>query len=78
MDKSTGFKKPKSKPSLEGMKPENRTRKNPQEEQRPQGYGGNLLIKTRAVLHIHLHPQTSKRLHLRFYLGRAEHPERIE
>ena len=25
MDKSTGFKKPKSNPSFEGMKPENRT-----------------------------------------------------
>ena len=32
----------------------------------------------RPILHIHLHPQTSKSLHPRFYLGRADHPERIK
>ena len=37
-----------------------------------------LLVELRPSLYIHLHPQTSKRLHLRFYFGRTEHPERIE
>ena len=37
-----------------------------------------LLVKTCPVLHIHLHPQTSKNLHLRFHLGRADHPERVK
>ena len=37
-----------------------------------------LLGELRAVLHIHLHPQTSKHLHLHFHLGRADHPERVK
>ena len=37
-----------------------------------------LLVELRPILHIHPHPQTSKRLHLRFYLGRADHPERVK
>ena len=37
-----------------------------------------LLVEMRPILHIHLHPQTSKSLHPRFYLGRADHPERIK
>ena len=40
--------------------------------------GDTLLVELRALLHIHPHPQTSKRLHLRFYLGRADHPERVK
>ena len=37
-----------------------------------------LLVELRPILHIHLHPQISKGFHLRFYLGRAEHPERVK
>ena len=33
-----------------------------------------LLVELRPSLYIHLHPQTSKRLHLRFYFGRTETP----
>ena len=40
--------------------------------------GDTLLVELRALLHIHLHPQNSKRLHLRFHLGRADHPERVK
>ena len=40
--------------------------------------GDTLLVELRALLHIHPHPQTSKRLHLRFYLGRADHPQRVK
>ena len=40
--------------------------------------GDTLLVELRALLHIHPHPQNSKRLHLRFYLGRADHPERVK
>ena len=37
-----------------------------------------LLVELRPVLHIHLHPQVSKRLHLRFHLGRIGHQERVK
>ena len=37
-----------------------------------------LLVELRALLHIHPHPQTSKPLHLRFHLGRADHPQRVK
>ena len=37
-----------------------------------------LLVELRTLLHIHPHPQNSKRLHLRFHLGRADHPERVK
>ena len=40
--------------------------------------GSTLLVELRALLHIHPHTQTSKRLHLRFYLGRADHPQRVK
>ena len=40
--------------------------------------GDTLLVELRAILHIHPHPQNSQRLHLRFYLGRADHPERVK
>ena len=40
--------------------------------------GDTLLVELRPLLHIHPHPQTSKRLHLRFHLGRADHPERVK
>ena len=39
--------------------------------------GATLLVKTRPILHSHLHAQTSKNLHLRFYLGRADHTLRV-
>ena len=35
-------------------------------------------LELRPILHIHLHSQTSKNLHLRFDLGRADHPERVK
>ena len=37
-----------------------------------------LLVELRPILHIHLDPQISKRLHLRFHLGRADHPESVK
>ena len=37
-----------------------------------------LLVELRPILHIHQHPQTSKRFHLRFHLGRADHSERVK
>ena len=37
-----------------------------------------LLVELRPILHIHLHPQTSKSLHLRFDFGRTDHPERVK
>ncbi len=37
-----------------------------------------LLVELRPILHIHLGPQISKRLHLRFHLGRADHPESVK
>ena len=37
-----------------------------------------LLVELRPILHIHLYPQTSKRFHLRFHLGRADHSERVK
>ena len=40
--------------------------------------GDTLLVELRPLLHIHPHPQNSKRLHLRFHLGRADHPERVK
>ena len=40
--------------------------------------GDTLLVELRALLHIHPHPQNSKRFHLRFYLGRADHPQRVK
>ena len=40
--------------------------------------GDTLLVELRALLHIHPPPQNSKRLHLRFHLGRADHPERVK
>ena len=40
--------------------------------------GDTLLVELRALLHIHPHPQNSKRLHLRFHLGRADHTERVK
>ena len=40
--------------------------------------GDTLLVELRALLHIHPHPQNSKRLHLRFHLGRADHAERVK
>ena len=40
--------------------------------------GDTLLVELRPLLHIHPHPQNSKRLHLRFYLGRADHQERVK
>ena len=40
--------------------------------------GDTLLVELRALLHIHPHPQNSKRLHLRFHLGRADHPQRVK
>ena len=40
--------------------------------------GNTLLVELRPILYIHLHPQTSKRFHLRFHLGRADHSERVK
>ena len=40
--------------------------------------GDTLLVELRPLLHIHPPPQNSKRLHLRFHLGRADHPERVK
>ena len=40
--------------------------------------GDTLLVELRALLHIHPHPHNSKRLHLRFHLGRADHPQRVK
>ena len=40
--------------------------------------GDTLLVELRPLLHIHPHPQNSKRLHLRFHLGRVDHPERAK
>ena len=37
-----------------------------------------LLVELRPSLNIHLHPQTSKRFHLRFHLGRVDHPKRVK
>ena len=44
----------------------------------PISSGNTLLVELRPILYIHLHPQTSKRFHLCFHLGRANHPERIK
>ena len=45
---------------------------------RPDPCNNALLVELRSILHIHLHSQTSKSLHPRFYLGRADHPERVK
>ena len=37
-----------------------------------------LLVELRPILHIHLDPQISKRLHPRFHLGRVDHPESVK
>ena len=37
-----------------------------------------LLVELRPILHIHLHPQISKRFHLCFHLGRVNHSERVK
>ena len=50
----------------------------PDRGRRPLDRGDTLLVELRPILHIHLHPQTSKNLHLRFHLGRADHPERVK
>ena len=44
----------------------------------PISSGNTLLVELRPILHIHLHPQISKRLHPRSHLGRVDHPERIK
>ena len=41
-------------------------------------HNDTLLVELRPILHIHLHPQTSKNLHLCFHLGRADHPQRVK
>ena len=45
---------------------------------RPDPCNNALLVELRPILHLHLHPQTSKRFHLRFHLGRVDHPERVK
>ena len=45
---------------------------------RPAPCNNALLVELRPILHVHLHPQTLKRFHLRFHLGRVDHPERVK
>ena len=64
----------KPKREIETTEKEELSRK----DKHAQGHEGTLLVKTHPILHIHLHPQTLKSLHLRFHLGRPGHPEHVK